>query len=368
MRRAERLSRILRLLQIHEILTAEDLAEELEVNVRTVYRDMDDLSLHYPICSVAGHGGGYSLLDNYKLGPELFSTIEIATLSIGNIAVSGMVDLLDEDAEIQYATEKLLSTLTETEQELVKRQHDYILFDRSRWYRKYAYKETLRIAKNAVLHDRRIEIVYFSRDDFRSDLRSLVDAYGLVFKSDTWYLVGFSSLEERIRSWSMERITRITITDEVFHRPKDFSLSNWWKQQMELFGQGDTRVLLAVHKRVWHKFKRMTWKKSNRFAQFDDSVIIELWVDNYQWILDLLLMSRGDVRVLEPQSLKDDLVEAAHRVLGTIDKPSEDLTPVTFVSFDDLTVSEDTDDEVNSQPSTTFVDLEIFSTNDEEIS
>jgi predicted DNA-binding transcriptional regulator YafY len=67
--RAERLLRILLLLQTYESLTAGELARRLEVSARTIQRDLDSLSLAgVPVYASRGHGGGWTLARDYRTG------------------------------------------------------------------------------------------------------------------------------------------------------------------------------------------------------------------------------------------------------------------------------------------------------------
>ncbi len=317
MNRAGRLVKILLLLQGLGQLTALQLAKKLEVSERQIYRDIDALTLwQVPIFAQSGHGGGYSLPKDYKVDPAMFTSVQVSTLSAGGLAIRGLSDFLEDESEIEVANAKLLSTLSETDREVVRRQIDYIYFDHNRWYRRYAYKNTLREMKYAVLHDRQIVIDFFRRYDTGrlSPLTTRVDAYGLVFKSDTWYLVGYFSLERRVRRWNVTRINRVQITEETFVRPLNFSLKAWWADEVEDFGKGDTRVRLRIDKAVLHRFERTTWKKDNKFYDHGDYLVVELMVDNYQRIVDLILVNRGDVIVLEPEALRKDVIASALRV------------------------------------------------------
>jgi predicted DNA-binding transcriptional regulator YafY len=317
MMRAGRLVKILLLLQGHGQLTAKDLANILEVSERTIYRDIEALNLwNVPIIAQAGHGGGFSLFEGYKIDPSVFTVEQVSSLSAGSIALRGLTDFIDEDSEIEIANAKLLSTLTDEEKKVARRQIEFIHFDHSRWYRHYAYKDTLRLMKYAVLHDRRIVITFFARTDKEraTQLTTTVNVYGLVYKSDTWYLVGYSELEQKLRSWSVARITQVQMTGETFSRQPDFSLKAWWKEEIENFGKGNTRILLKIDKSALHRFERVTWKKDNRFFDKGDYVVVELMVDNYQWIIDLVLVNRGDVVVVEPDELREKVLTSAKRI------------------------------------------------------
>jgi predicted DNA-binding transcriptional regulator YafY len=82
MRRADRLFRIIQILRRGNVTTAMQLASELEVSVRTVYRDMQDLmASNVPIEGEAGTG--YVLADEYDLPPLMFSRDEVEALTLG---------------------------------------------------------------------------------------------------------------------------------------------------------------------------------------------------------------------------------------------------------------------------------------------
>lgn len=338
MERAGRLVKILSLIKAYRSLTAEDLSDKLEVSVRTIYRDIDALNLWgIPIVATSGHGGGYSLPDKYSIDPDMFTSNQISVLSAGSTALKGLSDFLEDPKDIELANEKLLATMSDSEKQIVLRQIKFIHFDRSRWYKKYQYRDTLRVIKNSVLYNRIISIEYFERNDPKGQnlLFSIVESYGLVFKSDTWYLVGYCNLKKGIRRWNVTRILKVQNTNETFRRPANFSLSEWWEDELESFGKGKTRVLLKINKSALHRFDRVTWKNDNRFFDDGANLIVEMMVSGYQWIIDLVLVNRGDVVVLEPLELNEAVKEAANNILVNHNQktPTKELNLVDFEIF-----------------------------------
>jgi len=195
MEKLGRLVKILLLIQAHGSLTAQELAEKLEISVRTIYRDIEALTLWgVPIIAEAGHQGGYSLPENYKIDPSMFSESEATFLGVGSALLEGFTDFIEDPKELEFARAKLLAALPERDRLLVGRQIRYIYFDNSRWYKDYVYKDALKILKQAVLNNKQILLEFHERDDplAKKKLVALVEPYGLVFKSDTWYLVGYS--------------------------------------------------------------------------------------------------------------------------------------------------------------------------------
>lgn len=313
--RAGRLSKIVLMIQAHGTLTATELAEKLEVTERTIYRDIEELIVHrVPIISQSGPGGGYSLPDGYTFDPSMFTPEESNILAIGGVAIQSLTDFHEDPTEIETAKAKLLSLFSGEEKKLLKRHLDYIYFDSSRWYRQYIHsKGVLNSIKTAVIHNRWLLIEYKERyDPLESALRSAkVEAYGLVFKSDTWYLVGYSYRTNEIRRWNVIRIHSAQLLDHDFERPPGFKLADWWREELEEFGKGTIRVLMAIKDAAWYRFERFQWKRENRFFVEDRRIVVEMIVDHYEWLIDIVMINRGEVEILEPPELREKIARAA---------------------------------------------------------
>ncbi|SDI43854.1 HTH domain-containing protein [Desulfosporosinus hippei DSM 8344] len=68
---------ILWMLSSSKKITAKQIAEKLELNIRTVYRYIDSLSASgVPIISDSGHNGGYSLINEFHQAPLVFDIEE----------------------------------------------------------------------------------------------------------------------------------------------------------------------------------------------------------------------------------------------------------------------------------------------------
>lgn len=307
MEKAARLVDILQLLKAHGPLTAHQLADKLEVTPRTIYRDIEALTLWgQPIIAEAGHGGGYSLPPGYAVDPKMFTSNEVTVLSTGGSAIQGFSDFIEDPVELERARAKLLSVLSEEERLLVGRQLRHIHFDRSRWYRDYAYMDTLKLLKEAVVRNRQIVVEFREREESEQTTNhvSLVDAYGLVYKSDTWYLVGLPQNEKTLRRWNVTRISKAQITSGEFQRPASFSLERWWTEELEAFGKGETPVLVRIDKSAWPRFSRFHWKRDNKLIDKGTHFEVEMIVDKYEWLIDLVMVNRGEVEILEPVEVR----------------------------------------------------------------
>ena len=223
--RADRLLSILMLLQTRGRLTAQDLAEQLEVSERTIYRDLDALGMAgIPVYAERGPGGGYSLVDGYQTRLTGLTSAEIRALflspSIGPTIDLGMSHALDD------ALLKLSASLPQEARVHIEQAQQRIYIDSPRTPHSERIDALLSCVQDAVWNDYRLSLVYQHDTMSRERKQYLVDAYGLVTKASRWYLIGASN--GTIHTFSVEHILLIERTTEVFERPADFDLATYW--------------------------------------------------------------------------------------------------------------------------------------------
>src|SRR5579872_6723734 len=163
MQKTERLVAITLLLQARGKMTAHHLADVLGVSLRTIYRDMDALSLaHLPVSMDYGPGGGYYLPDDYHLDPATFTSDEAVALALGG-AMAGGYRLFESDDGLRRALVKLEAALPEEYRADVRAARERIVFDTAEWYRRPVapppspHLETVRAAVWAA---RQVDLLY----------------------------------------------------------------------------------------------------------------------------------------------------------------------------------------------------------------
>lgn len=221
--RADRLLSILMLLQTRGRMTAHDLAEQLEVSERTIYRDLDALGMAgIPVYTERGPGGGYSLVDGYQTRLTGLTSAEIRALFLptapGPLTDLGMQRAL-EDALLKLSASLPIEARSHIEQ---TRQRFHI--DPSSTSHDGNSTFLLSLVQDAIWNDHRIYLIY--QQDNGQHTRCLADPYGLVAKTGEWYLVG--AYAGNICTFSIARILLIEATDQVFERPTDFNLAAYW--------------------------------------------------------------------------------------------------------------------------------------------
>ncbi|MBO0781538.1 MAG: YafY family transcriptional regulator [Ktedonobacteraceae bacterium] len=221
--RADRLLSILMLLQAKGRMTAHDLADQLEVSERTIYRDLEALGMAgIPIYTERGPGGGCSLFDGYQTRLNGLCEDEVRALSLLHIA--GPLADLGLAHALEDALLKLNATLSPPLREQAEQTRQRVHLDASWWHHSEDVSSCLPIIQQALWQDYRLDLVYRELDDTRSV--QLVEPYGLVAKASSWYLVG--SCNGRFQVYCVSRIQTARMREEHFERSPDFNLANCW--------------------------------------------------------------------------------------------------------------------------------------------
>ncbi len=219
MRRGDRLFHIVQLLRTHQCLTAAQLADRLQVSTRTVYRDVQDLSLSgTPI--IAETGTGYRLDKSYNLPPVTFTDGEVEALILGARMVQAWSDrqLAGEATRALMRIESILPeqlrAVTRTTELLVPAFH--IFSD---------VAENLPALRKAINQTYKLKLEY-CREDGASSSRT-VWPLGLFFWGNVWTLVAWCELRDDHRQFRIDRMQRITPTKEKFEADEGQSLTSY---------------------------------------------------------------------------------------------------------------------------------------------
>jgi predicted DNA-binding transcriptional regulator YafY len=240
--RADRLLSLLMLLQTRGRLTAQELADELEVSERTIYRDLQALSTAgVPVYAERGPGGGCSLLESYRTTLTGLTPQEARALFMLNIPAP--LDQLGVTQELKAALLKLSAALPASRRGEEERSRQRIHLDSSWWFQAEEAVPCLPMIQQALWQDRKLRLTY--RADFGTQVQQIVAPYGLVAKASVWYLV-YAHPSRDIRALQVSRITEAAILEEAFARPPDFDLADFWKDWCAEFEESRIRYLATV--------------------------------------------------------------------------------------------------------------------------
>ncbi|HWC78708.1 MAG TPA: WYL domain-containing protein [Pseudonocardiaceae bacterium] len=242
--RASRLLSVLLLLQNRGRLTAAELAEELEVSVRTVYRDIESLAAAgIPVYAEHGPAGGYQLVSGYRTRLTGLTEQEADTLFLAG--APGPAAQLGLGADLAAAQLKVEAALSPDLRARAGRIRERFHLDAPSWFRSAEETGFLAEVADAVWHQRRIRMLYQGWNARLPPAQREVDPLGVVCKAGQWYLVA-AAPDGKPRTYRVVRIQELTVTDERFDRPAGFRLAEFWAGWAEQFESNVYRAEMTV--------------------------------------------------------------------------------------------------------------------------
>ncbi len=222
--RASRLLSILLLLQSRGKLTAQQLADSLEVSVRTIYRDIGSLhSAGVPLYGDAGPAGGYQLLGGYRTRLTGLTADEAGALSMTGMPAAAAE--LGLGAVLATAQLKLAAALPAELRARAARIQQRFHLDAPGWYNAGDASPHLAAVADAVWNQHRIAVCY-RRWAAPTDVTRTLDPHGVVLKAGKWYLV--ARIGDQFRCYKVSQILSLTTLNEPFDRDDDFDLPGFW--------------------------------------------------------------------------------------------------------------------------------------------
>jgi predicted DNA-binding transcriptional regulator YafY len=240
--RASRLVQLLLLLQTNGKMTAARLAGELEVSVRTIYRDVEALSgAGVPIYAEAGPGGGVRLVDGYRTRLTGLTAEEAEALALSGLP--GAASELGLGTVLAAAQLKVDAALPPELRSRAVRMRERFHLDAPGWFAREEPVPCLAALSRAVWEEQRVELRYRKAD---GEVSRVVDPLGLVLKAGVWYLVGRSGRSAGLRTFRVSRVLAVRQLAEEVVRPDDFDLAEHWAAAGEAFFEAMAQIPVRV--------------------------------------------------------------------------------------------------------------------------
>jgi predicted DNA-binding transcriptional regulator YafY len=321
--RASRLVNLLLLLQARGGLTAEEIARELEISVRTVHRDVEALSAAgIPIYAERGPAGGIRLVEGYRTRLTGMTAEEAEALFLSGLP--GPAAELGLGTVVAAAQLKVLASLPAELRSRASRLVERFHLDASAWFHATEPVPHLAEVSEAVWGARRLEITY-RRDD--GGVTRLLDPLGVVLKAGVWYLVGRA--DDQLRTYRVSRILEAKALDETFERPAGFDLGAWWAESSAAYEREAPRLDAVVRVsrdgmgRLYDAIGTRAVREAERLGPPDDEgretlrISVE-WPDE---AVGRFVAAAPDVEVLEPARLRQDMLAAAKAAIEAYSRP-----------------------------------------------
>ncbi|UHA75443.1 helix-turn-helix transcriptional regulator [Paenibacillus sp. 481] len=306
----ERMMAITMLLLNRRRVQAQELANRMEVSLRTIYRDLESLSLAgIPIVSYTGAEGGYEIMDNFRLDRQMLSFDELIALSTALRGLQSTKAL--NHSNMDRLLDKVGALVSQAEQGRLS-EREQVIVDFTPWKKSEAEQnkyETLRMAVNDT------KLIQFGYTDGKgSETKRCIEPMGLVLKGYAWYLHGYCLHREDYRIFRLSRIRELQVLPDSYKR-REITLSELnqrmaaprtqnqpTQQHVDLVLQFSGEAKVAV-------FDLFSEKEIEQLPT--GALLVRTTFPDKKWLIGFLLQFQTDVLVVEPNHVAAKVREAA---------------------------------------------------------
>ena len=308
--RGDQLSRQWRILRQIETrrrgLTAAEIAKENQVSLRTAYRDLDDLQqAGFPLYTETGpKGRQWKFVESYRFGvPEPFTFTELMSLHMsrdlfkvfkGTVFFNSLTSAFQKvQVTLPQSALAYLDRIESTFQMGVRPYKDY-----------HRFRDIISKVNQAAVECRRIEILYLPLKR-KIETHRKIDPYGVRFFEGTLYIIGFCHLRKKMRTFVVDRIKLLQLTDETFPRPADFDLEKYTRHSFKV-SSGPLQTVIIRISPSWARYVgEKIWHESQSIRKMaDKSLEMTFQVAGLDEIKQWILSLGAEATVIEPPDLK----------------------------------------------------------------
>ncbi|MCQ6563480.1 helix-turn-helix transcriptional regulator [Paenibacillus mendelii] len=301
----ERLMAITILLLNRKRVQAQELADRLEVSLRTIYRDLESLNLAgIPIVSYTGAEGGFEIMENFRLDRQMLSFDELIALSTALRGLQSTQAFSNQN--LDGLLDKVGALVSKAEQGRMAGA-DQVIVDLNPWKSSSSERNKYDTLHKAVSDKRLIRFTYTNGQG--GETERCIEPMGLVLKGYTWYLHGYCLNRNDYRMFRLSRIRNLLILEDTFQR-RMVTLSelnaNWDPQRdskmvdLVLRFTGPAKVPAEDH-----------FDSDEIERQPDGTLIVRVRYPDNDWLIGFLLQFRTDLFILEPPHIAEAVRKSA---------------------------------------------------------
>ncbi len=291
----ERLMAITMILLNRRRVQAHELADRLEVSLRTIYRDLESLSMAgLPIVSYTGGEGGYEIMDSFRLEKQMLSLNELTAMFT---ALRGLQSIhAYQENDIERLLDKVGAMVAQAEAGQPGDQARLHL-DFAPWKRSDADRSKYQSLQEAVKAQQVVSFAYVSAQGEESE--RFVEPVGLALKGYAWYLHGYCRHRADYRTFRLSRIYKLQVLEEIFQGRQAPAMNN----RLAAYG-ADNRIPVVL--RFQGNAKRYAmdhFEEGERERLPDGAILVRSSLPDTAWMIGVLLSFRAEVLIVEPREL-----------------------------------------------------------------
>jgi predicted DNA-binding transcriptional regulator YafY len=321
--RASRLLSIQMLLETRGPMSARSLAGLMEISVRTLYRDVDQLAAAgVPIIAERGCSGGFRLMDGWKTTLTGLTPGEAQAVFMSGL--TGPAAELGLGEHVESARLKLLSSLPSAWRDDAQRITSRFHLDPIAWYHQSDPVPHLAAVAAAVWSGRELALRY---ESWKGTAERVVSPLGLVLKAGAWYLV--AAIDLKPRTYRIASIQTAMALERAAKRPANFQLALYWEHSMRRLESDlytGTATLRATHAGL-KSLCGLSRAVANAIAQAqaalradgradDERIEVTIPIEAIEITAVQLLGLSAEIEVLQPPALKRALLDRIAKIAG----------------------------------------------------
>lgn len=307
----DRLVSIIMILLDKKRIGAQELADIFEVSPRTIYRDIDAINMAgIPVRSASGVGGGFEIMQEYKMDKKFFSADDLSTLLMGLSSLSSIV----RGDEVVHALAKVKSFIPTERAKDIQLKADQISIDLSQWTGNRNIQPYLETIRSALQENRLLLFGYVAHHGNKT-VRT-VEPYQLVLKGSHWYLQGYCYVRNDFRLFRISRMSDLKILDESF-TPRKYQ-----KPVLDFSGILEAmqiKIKIRIHRSIMDRaLDYCTYE--NFLPDGDEHYIVDFPFVENDYHYDMLLSFGDKCECLEPPRIRENIKRKMHDIAVIYEK------------------------------------------------
>lgn len=301
----DRLVSIIMILLDKERIGAQELADMFEVSPRTIYRDIDAINMAgIPIHATSGVGGGFEIMQNYKIDKKVFSVADISAILMGLSSLSNMI----RGNELVNALAKVKSFIPADRAKDIELKVNQIYIDLSPWMGNGNIQLYLEIVKAALQENKLLSFEYIAHHGNKT-IRT-VEPYQLVLKSSHWYLHGYCHKRNDFRMFRLSRMSNLQIQERTF-TPREYQKPVL--DFAEILETMQTKIKIRIHKSIMDRVLDFCTYE-NFSPDCEEYYIVNFPFIENEYYYDILLSFGDKCECLEPLYIRAEMKRRIQKI------------------------------------------------------
>lgn len=272
--------------------TAPELAEKLEVSIRTIYRDIDIISsVGVPIYVTTGRNGGIQIDDSFVLDRLILSDKE-------------KEDIITALKSVSIVDDRNCDTLSKLSAIFNTKNEDWLEVDFSRWGNKAQDNTMFQKLKEAIISRKMLCIVYANT---RGEvIERVICPLKMVYKAKNWYIKSFCMNKSDFRIFKLTRII------QARNMEKNFDPMEFPQEKKEMKVNYENVILRFPQRMAYRIYDEFEVDEIHQDDNGDFIISATMPID--EWLIGYLLSFGSKVCIIEPKYLKKIVYNEAKKI------------------------------------------------------